>query len=164
MKTWDLQKGVTMMELVVVAVVIGLMSALAVPSFLNYSAKMEAKSEARNIVSTLRQARSKAISERVKYGVYFDAGNRRYTYFKEKSGNEQYDAGTDSLISQIALDRDISYGGNTFTNTTVVFRSDGSASSSGNLKLYSTAAGSDTLYINVLASTGRVKMDDRPIP
>ena len=49
---WKKETGVTMMELMVVAVVVGLMAALAVPSFLNYSSKMEAKSTARNIVST----------------------------------------------------------------------------------------------------------------
>jgi Tfp pilus assembly protein FimT len=159
MKILKEQAGVTMMELVIVAVVIGLMSALAVPSFLNYSSKMEAKSTARNIVSTLRQARSKAISERVKYGVFFDAGNRRYTYFKEKSGNEQYDSGTDSLISQVTLDRDVNYGGNTFTNTTVVFKTDGSASSSGDMQIVP-AAGGFTYNVNVLASTGRIKLTD----
>lgn len=159
MKNLKEQAGVTMMELVIVAVVIGLMSALAVPSFLNYSSKMEAKSTARNIVSTLRQARSKAISERVKYGVFFDAGNRRYTYFKEKSGNEQYDSGTDSLISQVTLDRDVNYGTNTFTNTTVVFKTDGSASSSGDMKILP-GSGGFTYTIEVLASTGRVKLRD----
>ena len=148
-----------MMELVIVAVIIGVMSALAVPSFLNYSSKMEAKGAARDIVSTLRQARSKAISERVKYGVYFDAGNRRYTFFKEKSGNEQYDSGADSLISQITLDRDVNYGGNTFTSTTVVFKTDGSASSSGDMQILP-AAGGFTYNINVLASTGRIKLTD----
>ena len=159
MKIRDEEKGFTLMEVVIVAVVVGVMAALAVPSFLNYSSKLEAKSTARDIISTLRMARSKAISERVRYGVYFDAGNRRYTYFKEKSGNEQYDAGTDSLISQITLDRDVNYGGNSFANTTVVFRTDGSASTSGDMQILP-ASGGFTYNINVLASTGRVKLTD----
>ncbi|MGH8004064.1 MAG: GspH/FimT family pseudopilin [Limisphaerales bacterium] len=159
MKIWKDQTGVTMMELMIVAVVVGVMAALAVPSFLNYTSKLETKSTARDIVSTLRQARSKAISERVKYGVYFDAGNKRYTFFKEKTGNEQYDAGGDSLISQIALDLDVNYGGNTFTNTTVVFKTDGSASSSGDMQVIP-ASGGFTYNVNVLASTGRIKLTD----
>ncbi len=159
MKTLGTEKGVTMMELMIVAVIVGVMSALAVPSFLNYSSKMEAKSTARNIISTLRQARSKAISERVKYGVYFDAGNRRYTFFKEMTGNEQYDAGGDSLISQVTLDLDVNYGTNFFTNTTVVFKTDGSASSSGEMQILP-ASGGFTYTINVLASTGRIKLTD----
>jgi Tfp pilus assembly protein FimT len=150
--------GVTLMELVIVAVVIGLMSALAVPSFLNYSSKLEAKSAARNITSVLRLARSRAISERVQYGVFFDAGNRRYTFFKDKvtPNNFQFEVG-DSIISQVTLDRDVNYGANTFTNTTVVFKTDGGASSSGDLQILP-ASGGDTYNVNVLASTGRVKL------
>ncbi len=159
MKIWKEQKGVTLMELVIVAVIIGVMSALAVPSFLNYTTKLEAKSTARDIVSALRLARSKAISERVKYGIFFDAGNKRYTFFKEKTGNEQYDGGGDSLISQINLEPDVNYGGNTFTNTTVVFRTDGGASTSGDMQILP-ASGGFTYNINILQSTGRVKLTD----
>ena len=155
---WKKETGVTMMELMVVAVVVGLMAALAVPSFLNYSSKMEAKSTARNIVSTLRKARSKASSERVKYGVFFDAGNRRYTFFKDQNGNDQYDAGGE-LINQVTLDRDVNYGANSFTNTTVVFKTDGGASSSGDMQILP-GSGGFTYNINVLASTGRVKLTD----
>ncbi len=159
MKIQDKEKGFTLMEMVVVAVVIGVMAALAVPSFLNYTSKLQAKSTARDIISTLRMARSKAISERVKYGIFFDAGNRRYTFFKEKSGNEQYDSGADSVITQTTLDRDVNYGTNSFTNTTVVFRTDGSASTSGDMQILP-AAGGFTYTINVLASTGRIKLTD----
>jgi len=159
MKICKEQKGVTLMELVIVAVIIGVMAALAVPSFLNYASKLETKSTARNIVSTLRMARSKAISERVSYGVHFDAGNRRYTFFKDKGNPTQYDAGTDSLISQVALDRDVNYGINTFTNAAVVFTTSGGASSSGELTV-TPASGGFTYNINVLQSTGRVRLTD----
>jgi len=155
------------MELVIVAVVIGVMAALAVPSFLNFTSKLEAKATARDIVSALRLARSRAISERVQYGVYFNAGAKQFTLFKDKvnPGSWEYEplAG-DSLVSRVDLEPDVNYGGNTFPSTTVVFTPAGGASSSGNLKIYSTSRGSDTLYINVLASTGRIKLDDKPIP
>jgi len=162
MKIWKKQMGVTLMELVIVAVVVGVMAALAVPSFLNYSSKMEAKSAARDIVSTLRMARSKAISERVQYGIFFDAANRRYIFFKDKVNPASllYEpiAG-DSAINVDTLDRDINYGGNTFTNTTVVFKTDGGASSSGEMQIVP-GSGGFTYTINVLASTGRVKLTD----
>ena len=162
MKIWKKQKGVTLMELVVVVVVIGMMSALAVPSFLNYSSKMEAKSTARDIVSTLRMARSKAISERVQYGVFFDAGNRRCIYFKDKVNPASFlyePISGDSAISVDTLDLDVNFGGNTFTNTTVVFKTDGGASSSGEMQILP-GSGGFTYTINVLASTGRVKLTD----
>ncbi len=160
MKTLGTEKGVTMMELMIVAVIVGVMSALAVPSFINYASKMEAKSKARNIVSTLRQARSKAVSERVQYGVFFDAANRRYVYFKDKAnpGNYQFEVG-DSIVGRDTLTAKVNYGGNTFTNTTVVFRTDGSASSSGEMQILP-ASGGFTYTINVLASTGRIKLTD----
>ncbi len=151
------------MELVIVVVVIGLMSAMAVPSFLNYTSKLETKSTARDIVSTLRLARSKAVSERAQYGIFFNTGARQYTYFKDKvsPGLLQYDPGVggDSVIAQHALDADVNYVSNSFTNTTVIFKTDGGASSSGDLKL-TPASGGFTYNINVLASTGRVKLTD----
>ena len=160
MKIWKEQKGVTLMELVIVAVIIGVMSALAVPSFLNYASKMEAKGTARDIVSTMRMARSKAISERVQYGIFFDPGNRGYTFFKDKvtPANFQFEVG-DSIIVRDTLDRDVNYGGNTFTNTTVVFKTDGGASSSGDMQILPKSGGF-TYNVNVLASTGRVKLTD----
>lgn len=158
MKTAKTQKGVTMIEMVVVAVVIGLMAALAVPSFYNYSSKLEAKNTARNIVSTLRMARSKAISERVQYGVFFDATHRRYIYFKDlvNPGSFLFEAG-DSVVSDDTLTAKVNLGTNTFSNTTVVFTTSGSASTSGDLTVVP-ASGGDTFNINVLASTGRVKL------
>ncbi len=152
------------MEMVVVAVVIGVMAALAVPSFLNYTSKLEAKSTARDVVSALRLARSRAISERVQYGVYFNAGAKQFTLFKDMVTPGTYQLVGDSTVYQVDLEPDVNYGGNTFTSTTVVFTTAGGASESGNLKIYSTSRGSDTLYINVLASTGRIKLDDKPIP
>jgi len=162
MKIRKTENGVTMIELVIVAVIIGVMSALAVPSFLNYSSKMEAKSKARNIISTLRQARSKAISERVQYGVFFDAANRRYIFFKDKVNPNSYlfePGAGDSVVSRDTLTAKVNYGGNTFTNTTVVFKTDGGASSSGDMQILP-ASGGFTYNINVLASTGRVKLTD----
>lgn len=157
------ERGVTLMELVIVVVVIGLMSALAVPSFLNYTSKLQAKTTARDMVSTLRLARSKAISERAQYGVFFDVGNRQYTFFKDKVNPASFlyepGVGNDSLISQITLDRDVNYGANSFANTTVVFTTSGGASSSGDLTV-TPASGGFTYNINVLASTGRVKLTD----
>lgn len=160
MKIWKKQKGITLMELVIVAVIIGLMSALAVPSFLNYTSKLEAKSTARDIVSTLRLARSKAISERVQYGICFDPGNRCYTFFKDKvtPANFQFEVG-DSIVHRDTLDLDVNYGANSFTNTTVVFKTDGGASSSGDMQILP-GSGGFTYNINVLASTGRVKLTD----
>jgi type II secretion system protein H len=153
------ERGVTLMELIIVVVIVGLMSAMAVPSFLNYTSKLQAKSTARDIVSTLRLARSKAVSERNPYGVHFDAGNRRYTFFKDKGDPTQYTAGTDSLISQVALDRDVNYAGNTFTNAAVIFGTSGGASTSGDLTIVP-ASGGFNYVVNVLASTGRVKLTD----
>ena len=148
------------MELLIVVVIIGLMSALAVPSFLNYTSKLEAKSTARDVVSTLRLARSKAISERVQYGVCFDPGNRCYTFFKDKvtPANFQFEVG-DSIVHRDTLDLDVNYGANSFTNTTVVFKTDGGASSSGDMQILP-ASGGFTYNINVLASTGRVRLTD----
>lgn len=154
------QKGFSLMEMVIVAVVIGLMAALAVPSFLNYTSKLQAKSTARDVVSVLRLARSRAIAERVQYGVYFNAGARQYTFFKDVANPTSFlyePLAGDSTISQVDLDQDVNYGTNTLTSTTVVFTTAGAASTSGYLRILP-ASGGDTYNIDVLASTGRIKL------
>ncbi len=71
-------KGITLIELVVVMVLIGILSAIATPSFLQWRQNLEYRQAARDIVSMLRNARNQAISTNVQYRVEFDAPNRKY--------------------------------------------------------------------------------------
>lgn len=152
------QKGFTIMELVIVAVIISIGAALAVPKFHGVITKLKFKSAGRNIVSTLRLARANAISKRAQFGVYFDVENRQYVFYKDLQNLDSYalDPG-DSIITLVTLPPNLNFGHTSFDNGAVVFFSDGAASASGSVYLYVTE-GYDYLTVDILASTGRVKL------
>jgi prepilin-type N-terminal cleavage/methylation domain-containing protein len=152
------EKGFTVMELVIVAVIISIGAAIAVPRFNGVITKLRFKSTGRNIVSTLRLARANAISKRAQFGVYFDVNNQQYIFYKDIQNLDSYtfDVG-DSVITTETLAPNLNFGYSAFNNDAVVFLSDGSASTSGYVDLYLSES-SDYLMVDVLASTGRVKL------
>lgn len=152
------QKGFTVMELVIVAVIISIGAAIAVPRFNGVITRLKFKSTGRNIVSILRLARANAISKKAQFGVHFDIDNRQYTFYKDIQNLDSYtfDSG-DSVIKTETLPHNLNFGYNSFNNDAVIFLPDGAASTSGFVDLY-LSQDSDYLMVDVLASTGRVKL------
>ena len=151
-------KGFTVIELMIVAVAIGIFSAIAIPRFGKVMTKLKLKSAARDVTSTLRLARSNAVSQKRPFGVYFDINRHKYILFKDKVNLSSFTYETgDSAIQTVTLPENVSFGYASFNNSTVVFRPNGSASSSGMVDVWSYDV-YDYLYVDVLASTGRVKL------
>ncbi len=153
-------RGTTLIELVIVGVIISVVSAMAIPSWLDYMPKMRAKAAVRDAVSALREARSLAVTEKKLYGVFFDITNGQFILFEDRAnpGLGTYETG-DSLVTTTRLNSDIQLGYSTFANNAVVFDMNGAASTSGNVTF--TASHSQQIYtVDVLAATGRVKMTE----
>lgn len=68
------QKGVTLIELIIVVVIMGLMFILAIPTFTSTSAS-KVKSAVRDIATELQMARMKAIYRNVEFRVLFSPGS-----------------------------------------------------------------------------------------
>jgi prepilin-type N-terminal cleavage/methylation domain-containing protein len=154
------RNGFTIIELMSVVVIMGVLAAMAIPTFVGMVPRLNLKSDARTNLNYLRTARSRAVSENSQYGVFFDISRNRLILFKDTNNpaNTIYTAGQDSVMdSSAVLHRGIAYNSVTFTGNSVVFLSSGSASSSGSLILRQSAT-SKTYTINVLASTGRVTL------
>jgi Tfp pilus assembly protein FimT len=152
--------GYTMMEMMIILVIVGILSAMAVPSFLSMMPRMKLKADARNNINYLRIARSRAVAENAQYGVYFDSGQRKFRFFKDTYEPEDaiYDDGQDSVIeTSKAMHAGINYGSSTFANSCVVFYPSGSASVSGSIEIDDSESGK-TYTISVLASTGKVSL------
>lgn len=152
------KRGFTLIEAVIVAVLIGIMSAIAIPRFGKVMTKLKMKASGRDIISQLRLARSYAVSQKNPFGVYFDIENNQFVIFEDvvNLSSLTYDYG-DSTIKTFTLPVDINFSYSSFNNDVVIFRSNGSASSTGSVDLYSEKV-YDYLMIDVLASTGRVRM------
>ena len=150
--------GFTMLEMMIIVVIIGIVAAMAAPTFFAAAPRLKARTEARNILNMVRLARSKAISDGAQYGVYLDTGNRQYLLFKDISNPTlmSYD-GSDSLVAgPVTFSTDLA-ANSSFTGDAVVDISTGRASQSGNYTFDLTGGGA--LYtVSILASTGRSKL------
>jgi prepilin-type N-terminal cleavage/methylation domain-containing protein len=151
-------RGITLIELIIAVVLVGLVAAMALPRFGKVVPRLEFKSASRDMVSDLRWARSLAIAQRTQVGLYFDWQHRQYLLFKDLVNLPAFTYETgDTVLKNVILDPNLSITSCSFTNYTIVFKPDGSASSSGGV-VVSYDQGSDLANVGVLASTGRVKL------
>lgn len=161
MKRKNNNRGITILEMMIIVVIIGIGSALALPQFDHTMDKLKLKTTGRDIVSSLRLARSDAVSQKFQFGVYFDINAKQYKLFKDLAnpGSYSYDAGADSDVVIGTLPGNVNFGSCSFSNFAVIFKPDGSASTSGSIELHNTEEGySGSLTVDVLSSTGRVKL------
>jgi prepilin-type N-terminal cleavage/methylation domain-containing protein len=161
MKIKNNQKGVTLLEMMIITVIIGIASTLALPRFDHAMDKLRLKTAGRDVISALRLARSNAISQKFQFGVYIDTNAKRYKLFKDLAnpGSYTYQAGADSDVVIGTLPGNVNFGSCSFSNFAVIFKPDGSASTSGSIELHNTEEGYPaSLSVDVLSSTGRVKL------
>ncbi|NIN71638.1 MAG: prepilin-type N-terminal cleavage/methylation domain-containing protein [Gemmatimonadetes bacterium] len=76
-------RGVTMLELIVVALLIGVAAAMALPRALHRSPRHELTSAAKQLTRDLEQARTRALSAKRLVRVRFDASENFYTAFMD---------------------------------------------------------------------------------
>ncbi len=154
------KRGLTLMELTIVVVTIGVLAAMAAPRYLNYIPKLRTKSAVKEIVSQLRLARSAAIADKNPVGVHFNYYDGNYTLFRDSIGlgTELYDLG-DPVVKTSKLPNGIEMAYMTIDNDVVVFNSDGSASTSGTISLV--AETTEQMYeISIVKGTGKVRMEE----
>ena len=151
--------GFTMLEMMIVVVLVGILATIAVPTFVRTIPRLKTRAEARNALNLMRTARSRAISENTQYGVYFNISGRTYVLFKDtvSPSSATYNVGDSLMSNPISVDPNAVYTGCTLTGNCIVFLASGAASQSGTLTI-STADGSQTYSISVLAATGKTKL------
>lgn len=159
------EKGVSLLELMIVVVIIGLMASMAGPRFSREMSKIEFRGTARSAVSAMRQARSLAISDKADYGVDFNSNSGTVTLFKDVvSSDPPALTSGDSIIRVDTLSGDNPVVSSSLTGP-LLYSPNGSASESASILLlsYSTRDNDySTKYaiLDVLASTGRSKLSE----
>ena len=82
----DRAGGFTLVELMVVVVIIGILSGVSAPTFAGYMKTVKLKSAARDLVTSMRYARLKAVSERNQWVILFQLAQRQYIIFSDDGG------------------------------------------------------------------------------
>jgi len=154
-------KGFTILEVMTVVIVIGILTALAVPTFDEAVKKIRFKSASNTIMANLRMARSHAISKKVQHGVGFDSDNNVISVFKDINDPSGFTFDdTDSILFQDTLVGGLQQIATSFSDDVIFFFPDGRASTSGNVNGDATwGETSASVQISILAATGRIKMD-----
>jgi prepilin-type N-terminal cleavage/methylation domain-containing protein len=80
------KRGVTLIELVTVMVIIGILAALAVPSFGTWMAHYRLRTAARDVVTAMRTAQMRAVSYNMRHGVAFDSANSQFQLYRDSGG------------------------------------------------------------------------------
>ncbi|MEZ5358901.1 MAG: GspH/FimT family pseudopilin [Candidatus Zixiibacteriota bacterium] len=162
MKSISNDRGITLVELMVIVVIIGIVSAMAFPNFSQAINRLRFKGAARDIVSTMRLARSNAITQKQPYGVYFDQDDMTVTSFLDlvNPAGGSFESG-DSVLAVDSLPDDFVALGTSFGGA-IVYNPNGTASSTGSVNFVShpSDGGVNICSVSVLASTGRTKMGD----
>ncbi|HOD65334.1 MAG TPA: GspH/FimT family pseudopilin [candidate division Zixibacteria bacterium] len=154
-------RGITLLEMMVTVVIIGIVASLAVPRFDGAMDRIRFRSVNRDLTSTLRLARSSAITDKDQYGVYFDGTHRVVYLFKDLVSPtlNQFDTG-DSVLRADTLPPEFNFLGTDVVGDVICFAPNGSARFTGGgnvVCLASTEAMVGIASHNILASTGRVQ-------
>jgi type IV fimbrial biogenesis protein FimT len=144
-------KGVTLLELVVVFVIIAIGAVLMAPNIGTWLPNYRLRSATRDIVSTMRTAQMRAVSNSIQYRVNFNAaeiGGVANSYrLQSNSGGWANDGAIQTLPPGITINNNLLPGGR------AVFNAD-STSSGGSITLQNTKGATRT--ISLATVTGRV--------
>ena len=153
-------RGFTLIEVLITTVIIGVVATLAAPSFQRAYERQNYKSGHQVMISTLKKARSFAISNKEPFGVYFDSDAMSVTLFQNVTNPSvsSFESG-DSVYSVDTLPDEFQYMHVDFNNSALIFKPNGSAQLTGfgNICLSGETEGMMAYFsTNVLASTGRI--------
>jgi prepilin-type N-terminal cleavage/methylation domain-containing protein len=148
------KKGVTLVELVVVLAIIAIGATLMVPNIGSWIPSYRLRSATRDIVSIMRAAQMKAVSNNARYGVAFDTANHQLQLYRD-SGGLVADGPATSLPTGITFDSITGLptdgpGGEPL----ITFFPNSTASASGNITLKNRKDRQKTVQISM--STGRI--------
>lgn len=142
--------GFTLTELLITMLLMGILSAIAIPNFIAWLPANRLNGAALQIMTDLQAARMRAVAENNEYKIFFP-NNHTYRILDDTNGDGDEDVGETGRTKDIQID----YWDVTFNATAnPVFTERGTAT--GTTVTVTNSAGSKTIRV---ASTGRVKID-----
>jgi type II secretion system protein H len=148
--------GFTLPELMVVLVIFGIVSAVALPGFNRFMRALDLNSQVQQVATMMRVVRQKAITENNNFIVWWDPTTRGFGWFDDDNSDGVHQ-GTERIQTPTALPDWITVtnsGTNPFPSDTLTFQPNGSASASGSA-IFSNPEGY-TRSLSVVRPTGMV--------
>jgi type IV fimbrial biogenesis protein FimT len=148
--------GFTLVELSVVLVIFGIVSAIAIPGINKFLRSIEMNGEVQGFATTMRVVRQRSITENNNFVIYWDSTERKLKWWDDDNSNGVKD-GPENFGESPALANWITVTNsstNPFPSDTVTFVPNGSASVSGSV-IYSNPEGY-TRSLSVVRPTGMV--------
>jgi len=130
-------RGFSLIEILTVLAIIGIMSLITVPLFMNYQRRNQVRSALREFTTTLRKARSEAIGQQSFMRVQV-IGGREYQVFQSRDGSvwATYSLARGKTdFNRAWLPETMEFTDVTFDDKAVDFRSDGTVVEPGTFKM-----------------------------
>jgi prepilin-type N-terminal cleavage/methylation domain-containing protein len=144
------QRGVTLMELLIVFVIIAIGAALMAPNISGWLPNYRLRSATRDVASVMRVAQIKAVSTNTPFRISFDTLNDSYVIEYLTSGGAWVaDGGSQTLPSGVKFNT-------TFAGNITTF-SPNSTATDGNVTLNNTKGSTKT--VRLLGLTGRIRVE-----
>jgi type IV fimbrial biogenesis protein FimT len=118
------KKGFTMIELTVTLAILGIISAIGIPSYFSWLPKYRLQTSVRNIYDDLNMARSRAVRTKIVAVAIFSTANNNYTVFLDTDGSWSLDLG-ETVLSNGILANGVDITGTTFSLNTLAFNDRG---------------------------------------
>ena len=143
------QKGLTLIELIVVMVIIAIGAALLAPNIGAWMPIYRLKGATRDVVSTMRVAQMKAVSTNIWYRVSFDPGQSKFFLENSQDLGISWTKEGDDQVLPMGIQLNTSFAGNT-----AIFYPDSTATA-GTVTITNTKGSQKT--IQLWGTTGRIK-------
>jgi prepilin-type N-terminal cleavage/methylation domain-containing protein len=148
--------GFTLTEIMVVLVIFGIMTAIALPGFNRFMRSLDMNNHVQVIAPTLRVMLQRAITENYTYRCWYDAGARSFGWWDDDNSDFIYVFGeqwgpADNLPAWITVSNSVS---NPMTQFWTTFNPDGTASQSFTLVFSNSDGYSRT--VSVIRPTGMI--------
>ena len=142
-------KGFTLTELTVALAILGIISAISIPSFFSWLPRHRLQTSVRHIYDDMNMARSRAVKTNTDVGIAFNTSNENYRVFIDTDQDQDFDSG-ETVLSTGTLENGVEIINSTFTDNTYGFNSRGmSAGTTGDVRL----TNSSGLFLGVRVNT-----------